>query len=123
MIPTFFIMTFMRETFDRMSEGGKKLNKPWRPGKERKIKELSRKREGNDTVVYIRAIAYKLNNTVVESSNVDDFDSALVENSTQHALPTFQVGEIVSVKPPKLHLQSPIYDLLRVLLIIGSMYF
>jgi len=59
--------------------------------------QLSRKREGNNTVVCIRAIANELNNTAIESSNVEDFDSALVEDSTQHALELPALGGVASI--------------------------
>ena len=40
-------------------------------------------------------VSDELSDTVVD---VEELDVALIENSTQHALPAFQVGEIVSVQ-------------------------
>ena len=43
MIPTFFIMIFTWETFDRMSKEEKNLNKPRHPMKERRKEEQKSK--------------------------------------------------------------------------------
>ena len=98
----FLIMTYDETTF-RQDERRRRKNEQLVECRNRKrVKEQEkvdqirkRKKSHLGNARHAGPIGDELSDTVVD---VEELDVALIENSTQHALPAFQVGEIVSVE-------------------------
>ena len=94
---TFFLMILGAETFRQEDSASRRrkaeqTKRSRQRQKEKRLLELERKREGNKTIISYR------DQQVVNMEEERETPSTEMTSPTWNAPPTFQVGEIVSVK-------------------------